>query len=169
MTRTRRSRAPRRQAGHYGVDHAIWYDEHRDRWFPVAHDTEQLELTLEEAGPLPWWRGTPLSTRPDGTTWVRFVAQVAGADASGPSFRAVSGPFEHRATTTGEDRDVDPSWTPGMAAALDDLRRLLERSGWVRAGRSTRTWSDRYVRPLVDWTRPHRNPESALRDRVEEA
>ena len=41
-----------------------------------------------------------------------------------------------------------------MQAALAQLQEELGRHGWLLADRGAHPWSQRYVRPRVDWSRP---------------
>ncbi|GAA1130396.1 hypothetical protein [Arthrobacter flavus] len=84
---------------------------------------KELTVALEDIGGTSWWASilTTLGSQ-YGTTHLRFVGQVDGKT-------------RYKSSTFPAARSVTPvspqeSWSPGMNAALAELKRDLARDGW---------------------------------------
>ena len=106
----------------------------------MAGEGATLEIGLEDVGGTSWWAGVLTTlTSQSGSAQLRFVAAIDGE-------RLYEGAAFSAPRTLGS---VPPeeAWAPGMTASLEQLRRDVERDGWVEVGRGPQTWAFRYRRP----------------------
>lgn len=103
-------------------------------------DAGSLQVELEDAGGTRWWKGllATLSSQ-YGNAYRRFVGRVDG------QVRYESSTFPVL-RTWGE---IPPreQWAPEMTGALEELRGVLEKDGWVEVGRGDEAWALRYEPP----------------------
>ncbi len=155
---------PRQRRGHYLPGRTVWFEDSTRRWYPVTEGTDHLEIVLEDVAGTSWWHSLLCTLASQyGNGYARFVAVATSEGERWPTHRLVSAPFP-RLRSVPDDVPPEEAWTPGMTDILDDLRRRLERAGWVEDGHGELSWSYRYVRPRVDWDRPYAAPEPALRE-----
>ena len=147
----RHDHRPPQGPGHYSQDGRQWFDDAGQRWFPVIDGQDTLTIELEDVSAASW--APPvldalIARLGDAHSW--FVGHATSVDPRWPSYQITSPPFPR---VHGVLDDVLPreAWTPGMAEALDELRRRLETEGWLPAGHGGREWTYRYVRPRVAW------------------
>lgn len=142
---------PPQGPGHYSADGREWYDDAGQRWHPVIQGQDTLVIELEDVGAGSWAPAVlaPLISQ-FGNAHSRFVGHATSVDPRWRTYRITSATFPR---VQGGFGDVLPreAWTPGMAEALDELRRRLEAQGWLPAGHGGREWTYRYVRPRVGW------------------
>lgn len=146
---------PQQGPGRYSPDGAWWFEESRQRWFPVtdAHDT--LEVELEDVGGTSWWASllTTLGSQ-YGNAYCRFVGRARSDDPRWPTYQVAGSPFP-RLRSIPDDVPPDEAVSPGLTDALADLCRRLDAEGWRAEGRGDHPWSFRYVRSCVDWDHPY--------------
>ena len=99
-----------------------------------------LQIELEDPAGTAWWASAlAILAAPSGSVYLRFVGRVDGhcryKGATFPAPRTPGTPPPQEA------------WAPGMTRSLQDLRREIERDGWVEAGRGTEPWAFKYERP----------------------
>lgn len=100
-----------------------------------------LTIELEDAATRSWWTSALglLSAR---TQMWHFVGLVGGRPAyTSPTFAA---PYTWGTLPLGSTVLPRPEWAPGMADALDELRRDVRQDGWVEAGHGAQPWQDVY-------------------------
>lgn len=100
---------------------------------------ETLRVELEEGGGPSWWTGLLANPAAQyGNAYLRFAGRVAG------ELRSTSPPSRWpRTLGTLPPQD---EWAPQMRESLADLRRDLDRDGWIQVGRRKQPWSLRYQR-----------------------
>jgi len=105
----------------------------------VDTDASGLQVELEDAGGTRWWKGllATLSSQ-YGNAYRRFVGRVDG------QVRYAS--FTFAVPPTWGEIPPREQWAPEMTGALQELRRDLEKDGWVEVGRGDQPWALRYER-----------------------
>jgi hypothetical protein len=100
---------------------------------------KSLQIELEDVGGTSWWKSL-LATRSSqyGNAYPRFVGRVDG------EVRYTSSTFP--VPRTFGTLIPQEEWAPEMRQALEELRRDLDRDGWVRVGRGEHPWALRYER-----------------------
>jgi hypothetical protein len=142
---------PPQGPGHYSEDGRRWYDDAGRRWLPVIEGQDTLVVELEDVAAAAWAPavlGPLFSHVGHAHSW--FVGHATSIDPRWRTYEITSATFPR---VHGVLDDVLPreAWTPGMAEALEELRRRLEAEGWLPAGHGGREWTYRYVRPSVAW------------------
>jgi hypothetical protein len=99
-----------------------------------------LQIELEDVGGTSWWTSllATLSSQ-YGNAYLRFIGRVDG------EVRYTSSTFPVPRTLG--TLPPQEEWAPEMRQALEELRRDLDRDGWVQVGRGEHPWALRYERP----------------------
>jgi len=105
----------------------------------VDTDASSLQVELEDAGGTRWWKGLLATVSSQyGNAYRRFVGRVDG------QARYASSTFS--VPRTWGEIPPQEQWAPEMTDALTELRRELEKDGWVEVGRGDQPWALRYQR-----------------------